>query len=138
MKILFKILDMKTLWPRTWHLRAFIVSYRFWNCLKISYRSQKCSSKLSNIVSVLIIGWWNYRVSYCVLKALSAITGATSGKYILLSLSWFILVWLPCMHCPWMGFLFSLFSPSYFFPQKNLQWVLSNETKKVLGPHPSR
>ena len=59
--------------PRTWHLCAFIVSYVFWNCLKISYRSRKYSSKLSNIVSYLIIGWWNYWLSYRLLKALSAI-----------------------------------------------------------------
>ena len=67
---------------RTWDLRAFIVSYRFWNCLKISYRSRKNASKLSNIVSYLIIGWWNYQLSYRLLKALSAITGwATIWKH---------------------------------------------------------
>jgi hypothetical protein len=41
-----------------------IVSYRLWHCLKISYQSRTYSSWLSNIISYLIIGCWNYQLSY--------------------------------------------------------------------------
>ena len=41
--------------------------------------------KLSNIVSYLIIGWWNYRLSYRLLKALSAITPTAQ---LILTSSW--------------------------------------------------
>ena len=44
-------------YPRAAYLHSLIVSYRCWNCLKISYQSWKYSSEL--FYRSLISCWWN-------------------------------------------------------------------------------
>jgi hypothetical protein len=65
----------------TWYLPAYIVSYWRQYFLEISYRSRKFASQLLNIVSYLIIWSWKYQLSYCLPKALSAITGLNKVKF---------------------------------------------------------